>query len=272
MLLVSDIHFGANRARDVAAFLNDACNPTINPERIVVIAGDMTQNARVEEYESAAELIGRLLSSNQRIVFTPGNHDFGNWPGEYLRRNHEARERFRKLLEPVLIQPEIMHTDGYDSIVKVEKDVFVVMRSTHRGELGKLGLFGNNRIKARQIEWVASHLRTMKLEAYRLHLVTHRSLWHESGDPHSGMIKRRRLESNLLRNFSFFSFINGHNHRYVYAHTTTPKLAIPIVRLALPTLSLRNKQHQAGYIRWDQPYDKPPQFIGCPSRKPPVRP
>ncbi len=46
------------------------------------------------------------------------------------------------------------------------------------------------------------------------------------------------------------TFIHGHNHRYIYAHTTTPKTSYRITRIGVPTLSTRNAQFERGFLQW----------------------
>ncbi len=263
MLLVSDIHFGANREQDVRAFLNRALSEELNPDKIVIIAGDITQTASDGQFYKAEFLIKELLKAGIKLVFTPGNHDFGDWIGEHIKTNKRARSWCNILLSPIFSQKEVVAHHQFDSIYQFERDIFLALRSTHRGEASKLGLFGSNRITRKQIEWAKSQLLKLDFEGRRLHLVSHRSLWHESGDMHSGMIKRRRLEENLIKHFPFYSFIHGHNHRFVFSNTSTPKLAIPIFRLGLPTLSVRNKKWKAGFVSWEYPNGKSPVLIPC---------
>ncbi len=261
MILVSDIHFGANRVEDIRAFLVDALDPAINPDKRIIIAGDITQNASVTEFEQAVEFISHLLNNGMSLIFTPGNHDFGDWIGEIIKTNRKARAWCQELMNPVFNQSEVIAHHEFDSIVRFDHDIFVALRSTHRGEANKLGLFGHNRITKKQIDWAKSQLDTLDLTGCKLHLVTHRSIWQESGDKHTGLIKRRRLEEGLISQYPFVSYIHGHNHRYVFADTTTPKLGRPIYRLGIPTLSTRNRNWQRGYIHWDFPYDRQPKLI-----------
>jgi len=261
MLLVSDIHFGANRDEDISSFLTDALDPVINPDKRVIIAGDITQNASESEFQQAADFLSYMMENGIKLLFTPGNHDFGDWIGEVIMTDRKARSRCRQLMVPILQQPEVAAHHEFDSIVRCDDHVFVVLRSTHRGESHKLGLFGNNRITGRQIEWARTSLDAMKLEGRSLHLVTHRSLWQESGDMHTNMVKISRLEDQLLSCYPFATYIHGHNHRYVFADTTTPRRAIPIRRLGLPTLSTRNRHWQRGYVSWNLPYKEPPRLL-----------
>jgi len=172
-----------------------------------------------------------------------------------LITNHRARERYRNLIKPVLQQEEVLAHNDCDIIFRHGSNLFVSLRSTHRGQIFKLGLAGINRIRTTQIDWALSHLTSLNTADCLMHLVTHRSLWRESGDKHTGMLKRRRLERMLFNDFHFHSIIHGHNHRFVFSCTTTPKMSIPIIRLAVPTLSRRNRNWQSGYIRWDSPYN-----------------
>ena len=261
VLLISDIHFGATVSKNIRGFLDAARDPAINPERLIVIAGDMTQHASREEYGEADRFIRTLLDGGIRIVLTPGNHDFGDWIGEYILTNRKARRLYERLMEPVLCQEGIIAREGYDSIAKFGGNIFVALRSTHRGQAHKLGLAGMNRIRKRQVEWALSRLAGIETGGCLLHLVTHRSLWRESGDRHQGIHRGRYIEEALLRAYPFHSVIHGHNHRFVFASTSTPHTGIPIIRLSLPTISDRNRKNRIGYVRWDAPYRGLPEFI-----------
>ncbi|MBN1533895.1 MAG: metallophosphoesterase [Spirochaetes bacterium] len=261
MVCISDIHFGAHLSVRVSRFAEIACDRQRNPDGIVIIAGDMTQHAAEPEYREAEALLGSLLEAGLRVVLTPGNHDFGSWVGEYLYTNRRARGRYRRLVEPVLRQREIVAVEDYDSIMRCGGNIFVSLRSTHRGKPHSLGVIGINRIRKRQVEWAASMLASMDTGGASIHLVTHRSLWRESGDPHEGIYRPAFIERHLLERFGFHSIIHGHNHRYLFACTSTPRLGIPVIRLSLPTISRRNRKNRIGFVRWDAPYTGVPEFI-----------
>ncbi|MBN1534093.1 MAG: metallophosphoesterase [Spirochaetes bacterium] len=261
MVCISDIHFGATLSAHISRFIETACDPRLNADAIVIIAGDMTQHASESEYREAQRLLRTLLDAGIRVVLTPGNHDFGNWIGEYIRINRNARKRYRSLMEPVFDQREIVAVEDYDSIMRCGNNIFVSLRSTHRGKAHSLGIVGINRIRKRQVQWAASRLAAMHREGALLHLVTHRSLWRESGDRHKGIYRPAFIERHLLERFSFHSIIHGHNHRYLFACTSTPRLGIPIIRLSLPTISDRNRKNRIGFVRWEQPYRGIPEFV-----------
>ncbi|MGK2910653.1 MAG: metallophosphoesterase family protein [Sphingobium sp.] len=69
---LSDIHFGANDARIVAA--TEAWLIEQQPD-LIIISGDFTQRARVEQFREASAYINRLRASGFKILSIPGNHD-----------------------------------------------------------------------------------------------------------------------------------------------------------------------------------------------------
>lgn len=261
MVCISDIHFGANLSAHISRFIQTACDPDLNPDRIVIIAGDMTQHARETEYREADRLLHILIDKGIRVVLTPGNHDFGDWIGEYIYTNRKARSRYKNLTGTVLMQKEIIAMDEYDSIMRCENNIFVALRSTHRGKAHSLGVVGINRIRKTQVRWAATQLASMDTRGALIHLVTHRSFWRESGDRHAGIYRPAFIEENLLARFRFHSVIHGHNHRYLFACTSTPSLGVPVIRLSLPTISDRNRKNRIGFVRWDPPYQEIPDFI-----------
>ena len=56
----------------------------------------------------------------------------------------------KELLKPIFDQQEVVAsepTEGFDSIVRIDQHVFVVLRSTHKGKLSKLGSLPGPRIR-----------------------------------------------------------------------------------------------------------------------------
>jgi 3',5'-cyclic AMP phosphodiesterase CpdA len=69
---LSDIHFGAHDPRIVAA--SEAWLAEQRPD-LVVVSGDFTQRARLEQFREAAAWLERLRAAGHRILTVPGNHD-----------------------------------------------------------------------------------------------------------------------------------------------------------------------------------------------------
>ena len=69
---LSDIHFGAHDPQIVAAtegWLRDK-----QPD-LIIISGDLTQRAKVEQFRGASAYLGRLRDAGFPILVVPGNHD-----------------------------------------------------------------------------------------------------------------------------------------------------------------------------------------------------
>jgi len=69
---LSDIHFGANDEKIVAA--TEAWLLKRRPD-LVIISGDFTQRARVAQFREASAYLNRLKSAGLKVLAIPGNHD-----------------------------------------------------------------------------------------------------------------------------------------------------------------------------------------------------
>jgi 3',5'-cyclic AMP phosphodiesterase CpdA len=69
---LSDIHFGANDPKVVAA--TEAWLQQQQPD-LVIVSGDFTQRARVSQFRDASAWLNRLRAAGHRILAVPGNHD-----------------------------------------------------------------------------------------------------------------------------------------------------------------------------------------------------
>ncbi|WP_022681320.1 metallophosphoesterase family protein [Sphingobium bisphenolivorans] len=69
---LSDIHFGANDPKIVAA--TEAWLHQQQPD-LVIISGDLTQRARQEQFREASAWVNRLRAAGLKLLVIPGNHD-----------------------------------------------------------------------------------------------------------------------------------------------------------------------------------------------------
>ena len=69
---LSDIHFGRNDPKVV-----DGVNAWLEAQQpdLVIISGDFTQRARIEQFREASAWLNRLRASGWPILAVPGNHD-----------------------------------------------------------------------------------------------------------------------------------------------------------------------------------------------------
>ncbi|SEI73775.1 3',5'-cyclic AMP phosphodiesterase CpdA [Sphingobium sp. AP50] len=90
---LSDIHFGANDQRIV-----DAATAWLEERRpdLVVISGDFTQRARVEQFRQAAGWLGRLHAAGLRTLVVPGNHDVPLY--DVVRRFGAPLDRYKRYI------------------------------------------------------------------------------------------------------------------------------------------------------------------------------
>ncbi len=271
MLIVSDIHFGANEKRAVEDMLFAA--KLLPPEeRVAIIAGDLVQRATAEQYAEAAVLLHEIANAGLTLIVTPGNHDFqipylplGTDKVNLLPEGmNVARERFKEVaVEAMLAQDGVFRKhdkeDEYDTITRVGDDVFVALRSSHFPQpLFNGTMWGTALIKQRQIDWARATLEREGLTGCRLHLLTHRSLWRSPGDKHFPMKRRRRLEEGLLKPLRFQTVIHGHNHVFRFERQTLPHTGVPIRRIAAPTLSTRahgDAQDAGAFLIWSPAAD-----------------
>lgn len=91
---LSDIHFGANDPKIVAA--TEAWLIQQQPD-LVIISGDFTQRARIEQFREASAYINRLRSSGFKVLAVPGNHDVPLY--DVVRRFAAPLRRYKKYID-----------------------------------------------------------------------------------------------------------------------------------------------------------------------------
>lgn len=90
---LSDIHFGANDQKIV-----DAATAWLEERRpdLVVISGDFTQRARVEQFRQAAAWLNRLHGAGLKTLVVPGNHDVPLY--DVVRRLARPLARYKRYI------------------------------------------------------------------------------------------------------------------------------------------------------------------------------
>lgn len=94
---LSDIHFGALDPAIVAgaeAWLIEA-----RPD-LVIISGDFTQRARVDQFREASTWLARLRAAGHQLLVVPGNHDVPLY--DVLRRFIAPLDRYRRYVSAEL--------------------------------------------------------------------------------------------------------------------------------------------------------------------------
>lgn len=94
---LSDIHFGANDPRIVAAAT--AWIEAHRPD-LVVVSGDFTQRARVEQFRHASAWLDRLRKAGLEVLPIPGNHDIPLY--DVARRFAAPLRRYKRFIDSEL--------------------------------------------------------------------------------------------------------------------------------------------------------------------------
>lgn len=87
---ISDLHFGAEDLNVLRELLENINNHNPN---LVIISGDLTQRAKSEQYEDAADFLAQIKFPK---IVVPGNHDISLW--NLFRRFFNPLQRFKKYI------------------------------------------------------------------------------------------------------------------------------------------------------------------------------
>jgi 3',5'-cyclic AMP phosphodiesterase CpdA len=90
---LSDIHFGANDEKIVAA--TEAWLQKRQPD-LVIISGDLTQRAREAQFRAASAWLNRLRAAGLKVLAIPGNHDVPLY--DVVRRFAAPLRRYKKYI------------------------------------------------------------------------------------------------------------------------------------------------------------------------------
>jgi 3',5'-cyclic AMP phosphodiesterase CpdA len=91
---LSDVHFGAHDPAIVGAL--ETLLPALKPD-LVVVSGDFTQRARVEQYRMACEFLDRLEQAGLVVLGVPGNHDIPLY--DVARRFARPLHRYQRYID-----------------------------------------------------------------------------------------------------------------------------------------------------------------------------
>lgn len=90
---LSDLHFGANDPRIVAA--TEAWLQKRRPD-LVIISGDFTQRARTLQFREASAYLNRLQGAGFKVLAVPGNHDIPLY--DIVRRFRAPLKRYKRFI------------------------------------------------------------------------------------------------------------------------------------------------------------------------------
>ncbi len=186
----SDVHFGKHHRPNVATGLLELAR-LVAPD-VIVFAGDLTQRAKVREYEQARAFLREF--EDVPVVVTPGNHDVP------LYRLHE------RLFAPFRNYRAFISQE-LDTATRVGGAVLVALSSAdpHRGIV-------NGRINERQLRFLARIFQETSGADVRI-VVTHHALAPPPDGGRDAVIPRNGFLLDRFRELGVDLILSGHLHR-----------------------------------------------------------
>lgn len=226
---LSDIHFGAHDPAAVAGI--EAWLAEAKPD-LVVISGDFTQRARVNQFRQASAWLERLRVGGHRLLMVPGNHDIPLY--DVARRFLAPLARYRTYIDPVLCP-------------WFESDEAAVLGLNTARSL----TFRGGRLNAGQIALLRARFEAVPTHKTRI-LVTHHPLFAMpigSGDALSEAVGRHEQAIRAVCEAGVHIALAGHFHR-TYAEAArkmvkTAGAALVIQAGTATSTRLRNEEPQS---------------------------
>lgn len=183
---ISDIHFGRIDPALVEPLIALTCE--IQPD-LVAVSGDLTQRARVQEFEQARDFLKRLPSPQ---VVVPGNHDVPlyNLPARFLNPLGNYRRYITTELEPFYSDAEI-----------AVAGINTTRRFTRK----------DGRINCQQVAAVSDKFATLSRDVIRI-IITHHPFDIPPGHRKRDLVGRAQMAMESLAKSGADLFLSGHLH------------------------------------------------------------
>ena len=223
----SDIHFGKVDTRVIDALLDSF--KSIRPD-IVVISGDLTQRARIKEFEAAQNLLMRLHEARIRNLTIPGNHDIKPLYTP-ISRLRDPFGLYKKMLGPLTVEQY------------VDDEVAILGVNTVRASRLKGG-----RIKKKDLMVAEEWFRNLPKDVTRI-AVTHHPLDLPPEYPRRKLAKRAAKAVDALSKSSVDLYLSGHYHRSSALHTAHRYKKRPFAAVAVQagTISTRERGEKQSF-------------------------
>jgi 3',5'-cyclic AMP phosphodiesterase CpdA len=187
---LSDLHFGAHDEDLVEAVESKV--DELKPD-LVVISGDFTQRARVEQFKDACDFLERLRERGHEVLGVPGNHDVPLY--DVLRRFLSPLNRYRRFIDETLCP--FVELPG----------VAVLGINTARSLT-----FKDGRVSRDQVEFIGDTFARTPSEAVRV-LVTHHPLFAvQVGEQVERAVGRNELALDAIEEAGVDLLLAGHAH------------------------------------------------------------
>lgn len=264
MIIASDIH--VSNKHGISPFTVEIENALRRDHgRTLIMCDDFMCGATKKEYAQVYHWVARFRSQGVNVVLSVDNHDTSRSILITRIPLDKGRRRYGRLGDLIAEQDIVVaKRDEFDFIYAVNRDVFFAPRTTHSR------IYNATRVKRDQFEWAMAVLSLEGLtegNGYRLHLVTHQSLWELPGDKHGHVHKRRRLTAEFLDPLGFSTAINGHNRRFDlgYRPVKEEHVGFLVYHIQAPAASphkTKGGRFTPGYVEWDPRERGSARFIG----------
>lgn len=216
---ISDMHFGKIDTACIESILSaiKSANPNL-----IIISGDLTQRARVREYEQVASFIKRL--EHPHLVI-PGNHDIRPLYNPIARMTN-AYDRYKKYISNVL---EL----GY-----VDNEIAVASVNTVRSSALKDG-----RVNKRQIMSLVRWFRRFNSDRLKI-VVTHHPFDLPLKWAKRKLARRADMAVHTLAEAGIDIYLSGHYHQSSVAQTAERYKIEDYAAVAIQAGTISNRQRK----------------------------
>jgi 3',5'-cyclic AMP phosphodiesterase CpdA len=193
LIHASDLHFGRPHNPERAEAFRRAAE-ALSPD-LVVLSGDFTQRAKVEEFQAARAYLNTLETQlGVPLVVTPGNHDVPLY--RVLERIRTPFQNYQRYLHPDL-----------DTVTRIPGVTVVALNSAapHRAIV-------NGRIRREQLDFLRSAIRASPPEDVRI-VVAHHHLAPAPDYEGDSPLPGARFILDAFKEMGVQMVLGGHLHR-----------------------------------------------------------
>ncbi|MCE9541188.1 metallophosphoesterase [Candidatus Kaiserbacteria bacterium] len=220
ILHVSDLHFGKTDPLVIGKLQESiiAASPDI-----IVVSGDLTQRAEIEQFKDAQAFLGAVKNSGAHVFVIPGNHDIRPVYAP-IKRALSPYDRYKQH-----ISEEIAPRYADDEVAIASID------TVRRGKIS------NGKIGKQQVEELRSWFSTLHPETTRI-VVTHHPL-DLPKDLLRPLVRRAKHAVYGLASSRIDLYLAGHYHRSSVTSTDSRyrDLSRPSLAVQAGTVSMRGR-------------------------------